>query len=191
MATTYGTPTVQSVRPIQCNDVGVIDALAAPYVTEVKETGVGALRQTFIRVAALPITLADNGSTGSGGIKLYDFLKGSIMAMGGATKLAVAYSNVTDANLVGSIGSVTAAADGTLTSTEANFVQSTACATVSGVGALAGVAVAAPTNLASTGTAAFAFLNLATSSDPSTNNSVTVTGWIMLTWLNHGDVTID
>ena len=184
------TPTIKLERPSNANIVGSIPSAIQAYVTKVEEAGVGVVRQTRIYVSGLPITLADNGSNGSGGVKVYDFPKGGICALGGGTKLALAYGSVTDNNLIGSLGSATAGADGTLATTEITFGASTACATTSGVGALAVTPNPAIANLNGTGTAAAVFLNLATSSDPGTNNAVTATGYIEFTWANHGDITL-
>lgn len=190
MSATVQNPSVARSRPIQANVVGTVSTAAAAYVTAVEEYGVGPIRQTKLTVSALPVTITDNGANGSGGIKIYDFPKGVTAALGGSCKLAVAYGSVTDANVIGSVGSATAGADATLTTTEADFIKSTTCPTTSGVGALAGNSVASPTNIGTGSTASAAYFNLATSTDPTTNNSATVTGWIILTWLNHGDNTI-
>lgn len=183
-------PSTTNDRPSQANIVGSVASTAAAYVTAVEESGFGAFRQTKLTFSALPITITDNGSNGSGGIKIYDFPKGAIAALGGSSKLTITYGSVTDANLIGAIGTATAGADATLTSTEANFIQSTTCPTTSGTGTLQGVAVASPTNVNGTSSAASAYLNLATSSDPGTNNSSTVSGWVILSWATHGDVTL-
>lgn len=187
---TVSTPTVREERPSNANVVGTIPSAIAAYVTRVEECGNGAVRQTRVYVSGLPVTLTDNGSNGSGGVKFYDFPKGGICALGGGSKLTIAYGSVTDPNLIGSIGSTTAGADGTLATTEITFGASTTAATVSGVGTLAITPNPAIANLNGTGTAAGAFFNLATSSDPGTNNAVTVTGYLELTWINHGDITL-
>ena len=144
------------------------------------------LIRTVLTLTAVPITITDNGSNGSGGIKIYDFPACHFAAITTQANCTVAYGSVTDANVIASIGSVVAAADGTLTSTEANFVPSTAAATTSGAGTFNGESTAVLT-LNGTSTAVDMYLNLATSTDPSTNNSATVSGTITLIWANCGD----
>lgn len=182
-------------RPPECAGLGYIPGgLLDNVVTGTPVSGAtveefggnGILRQTKLTFTNHPVTLTDNGSNGSGGVKVYTFPIGNIKTDGGVSNITVTYGTVTDANLIASVGSVTAAADGTLTSTEANIIASTACATTSGAGTFAGVATASAW-LDGTGTAAAVFVNFATSSDPSTNNSITFTGTLLITWTNLGD----
>lgn len=142
--------------------------------------------KTVLTLTAVPVTITDNGANGSGGTKIYDFPECVFVSLAATTQCTVAYGSVTDANLIASLGSVTAAADATLTSTEANIVPSTAAATTSGAGTFAGDSTAS-TILNGTATAVDLYLNLATSTDPSTNNSATVSGTITIVWVNAGD----
>ena len=168
------------------NQVGSVPATSG--LTLVSESGGdGPVRTTVLKLTNFAITLADNGSTGSGGAKIYDFPAGAIQILGGLTDIDVTYGTVSDAGLIASVGTATAGADGTLTSTEANICVSTAAATTSGAGTANCLPVASPSIVNGTSAAADAFLNFATSSDPGTNNSITVSGYVQITWINHGD----
>jgi len=189
MSATAMTPTMGLGRPIQCNDVG---SGPASLVT-VEEFGPpgGAIRQTKFTFNSATVTLNYNASYSNGGIQMYDFPKGNITILNAVSKLALTVSGaVTDAsNFVAAIGSVTAAADGTLTSTEADIMPSTVAGVTSGVGAVNG-RLASVGIVNGTSTAADAFSNFATSSNLSSARTVTVTGWIIVTWINGGDNTI-
>lgn len=149
--------------------------------------GIGnGLTRTVLTLTAVPVTITDNGANGSGGVKIYDFPECIFVSIAASANCTVAYGSVTDANVIASLGSVVAAADATLTSTEANIIPSTSAATTAGAGTFAGDSTAV-TVLNGTSTAVDLYLNLATSTDPSTNNSATVSGTITLIWANGGD----
>lgn len=182
-------------RPPECAGLGyipggtldnVVTGTAISGLTVEEFGGNGILRQTKLTFNAVAFTITDNGANGSGGLKVYTFPIGVIKTDGGVANIAITYGTVTDANVIASVGSVTAAADATLTSTEANIIASTAAATTSGAGTFAGIA-SAVAYLDGTATAAAVFLNIATSTDPSTNNSMTLTGTLLITWTNLGD----
>ncbi len=183
------TPASTADRPYVANTV---DTLANVPGLTVKEFGFGPDRQTlfiFTNVSIGPLT--DNGTTGSLGTKLYDFPKGLVDTAGGTSKLTYAYTTATDANLVSAVGSVTAAADGTLSSTEANIIPSTATAIASSVGTFSGKTVTRPTTLLDgTSTAASIFLNVATSTDTTGYGTLTVNGWLLVKWANLGDLSL-
>lgn len=182
------TPTVSRGRSgwLKLDDVGAVNS-AVPGLSVEECGGSGAVRQTVFTFNSVAFTLTDNGANGSGGLKLYDFVKGITHILGGSGKLTISYGTVTDANLIGSVGTVTATADGALTSTEANIIPSTACATTAGAGTFTAKSTTTGVVVDGSSAAASIFLNLATSSDPGTNNSITITGKLMVTWLSHGD----
>jgi hypothetical protein len=95
----------------------------------------GALvRRTVIKCVATPITLTDvGGVTQYGGVKVYDFPAENIAVIGAQVKGTLAgYASLIDAFTgVISLGSVTAAGDATLTSTEANLMASNAISAAS------------------------------------------------------------
>jgi len=188
MSATAMTPTMGLGRPIQCNDVGSGPASLVT-VEEYSPPGIP-LRQTKFTFNSATLTFNDNGTTGSGGLQVYDFPKGNITVLNAVSKLTYSISgSLTDAGLVSSVGSVTAAADGTLTSTEADIIASTATASTSGAATFSG-RLSAAAFLNGTSTAADLFLNLASANDPVGAKTVTVTGWLIVTWINGGDNTI-
>lgn len=182
-------PTVSSSRArsstYKMNQDITVNAPATGTITR-KTYGDGPLRQTIFQFTNVPLTMTDNGSNGSGGVKIGSFPEGVIKTDGGVCSITIAYGSVTDANVIASVGSVVAAADATLTSTEANIIASTAAATTSGAGTFAGVASASAW-LNGSGTAADIYVNMATSTDPSTNNSITFSGYLIVTWTHLGD----
>lgn len=182
------TPASTADRPYVANTVGT--PANVPGLT-VKEFGFGPDRQTLFIFTSVAITITDNGATGSVGTKLYDYPKGLIDTAGAVSKLTYAYTSATDANLVSGVGSVTAAADGTLASTEQDLIPSTATAIASSVGTFSGKTVTRPTTLLDgTSTAKSIFFNLATSSDPGASAVITVNGWLLVKWANLGDLSL-
>jgi len=182
------TPSSRDDRPVVANTVGTLAAVAG---LTCKEFGFGPDRMTLFIFTNVAITVTDNGSTGSVGTKLYDYPKGLIDVAGGVSKLTYAYTSATDANLTSAVGSVTAAADGTLASTEQDLIPSTATAIASSVGTFSGKTVTRPTTLLDgTATAKSVFFNMATSSDPGASAVITVNGWILVKWANLGDFSI-
>jgi len=181
-------PAVSSGRPrtYKLNQDIAASTPSSGTITAKTYGGAGPLRQTIFTFTSVPLTMTDNGANGSGGVQIGTFPEGVINTLGGVCSIAITYGSVTDANVIASVGSVTAAADATLTSTEANIIASTAAATTSGAGTFAGVASAAAW-LNGTASAAGIFVNMATSTDPSTNNSITFTGYLVLTWVHLGD----
>lgn len=166
-------------------NLGAIPAAVDDYVT-VKHYGNGVINKSVFTITALPITITDNGANGSGGTKIFDFANGNLCSLVASTNMTVAYGSVTDANVIASVGTSVAAADATLTSAEANIVPSTAAATTSGAGTFAGQNTAIGYH-DGTATAAPIYVNLATSTDPSTNNSATVSGTLTMVWALGGD----
>lgn len=110
--------------------------------------GFNATRVAVISFSNTSLTVADNGGTGSGGLKIADFPEGLVLVLGAVADLSFTTSSVaTDAAWVASLGTVTAAADGTLTGTEADVIPSTAAAIASSAGEFNGVSTAAQTIL--------------------------------------------
>lgn len=170
---------------LKLNDVGDVNTAVNGISAVV--TGDGPCRQVILTFTDVPVTLADNGNNGSGGVKVYTFAKGVTHLLGASGKLTVSYGSVTDANLIGSVGSAAAGADGTLTSTEANLVPSTSCATTAGTGTLTAKSTTSGVVLDGTVTPVDLYVNFATSSDPGTNNSITFSGKLVFTYISHGD----
>lgn len=188
MSLTTHTPTMGLGRPAQCNDVG---SSPSGLIT-VEEFGPpgSSIRQTKFTFNSATFTLTDNGATGSGGLQVYDFPRGNITVLNAVSRLTYSISgSLTDAGLVSSVGSAVAAADGTLTSTEADIIASTATASTAGAATFNG-RLSAAAFLNGTSTAADLYLNAASANDPVGNKTVTVTGWLIVTWINGGDNSI-
>lgn len=167
-----------------------IGAKAGTNVTVVEQSSPP--HKTILTLTAQSITMTDATTAGChGSQKLYDFPAGNIVILGAITDLAITAGagGITDtASVVGSIGTVAISTDnGTLTSTEANIVPSTAATLTSGVGAMAGES----TTLAAfdgTATAVDAYLNLAIpDAGSSADDTLSVTGTVTLFWINLGD----
>lgn len=190
MSATTHTPTMVLGRPVQCNDVG-----SSPTgLVTVEEYGPpgSPIRQTKFTFNSATFTLTrTSGTIASGGLQFYDLPKGNINILNAVAKLAFSIAGAGSySNLVSSIGSVAAdTSNGTLTSTEADVIASTATASTSGAATFNGRLSSAPV-LNGTSTASDLFLNMATSDDVTSSRVVTVTGWVIVTWINGGDFSI-
>ena len=190
MSATAMTPTMGLGRPIQCNDVGTGPASLVT-VEEFGPPG-GAIRQTKFTFNSATFTLTrTSGAIASGGIQFYDLPKGNINILNATAKITYSIAGAGSySNLVSAVGSAVAdTANGTLTSTEADVIASTATASTSGAATFTGRLSSAPV-LNGTSTASDLYLNMATSDDVTSSRVVTVTGWIIVTWINGGDNTI-
>lgn len=157
-------------------------------VTVVEE--IPQVHRTILTVAQV-IAMTDattNGSEGSG--ILYTFPEGNILILGAVANLTLTRVGTAigaTAALVAALGSVAAAADATLTGTEANIVPSTVATMTAGIGAMNKESTA-PVTLDGTNTPAVCRLNLAVpDADSSGNDSITATGTVQITWINLGD----
>lgn len=185
--TTTQTPTQTRRRPDSVATVATIASAASAYAT-IENAGIGPLRQAVVTVTALPISCADNGASGtSGSVQLLDFPAGLVNILGCVPNLTYASEVATDANFLSAIGSVAAAADASLTSTEANIVPSTATAIASSAATFAAVNTTASILLDGTSTAADVYLNVASSTNPSAAYGITATGTITITYIVCGD----
>lgn len=150
---------------------------------------------TVLTFKDTPVVLADNaGVVAYGGLKIFDFPQGSVVIQGATANLAVTKTSagVNDTwNGDFSVGTVTAANDATLTSTEANIIPSTPTpAAVAGATTAKGRSTAAVT-LDGTTTAVDAFINFLVDD---ANHDVTTTpcnlilnGTVTILWANMGD----
>lgn len=180
------TPSVQIERSNSLNldKVGTIPAFSG---LSVEETGEGIVRQAVLTFTNFTVSLVDNGATGSGGRKIYDFPAGQVCILGGVADLTATSDLTTDAGLVFSSGTVTAAADGTLTSTEANIIASTAAPLALGAATPKGIAPGTLAFIDGTAVSAAAFINFASANDPVGNKTLTLNGKLAISWLNLGD----
>lgn len=136
------------------------------------------------------VTLVKNGTTsGGGGTKFFDAPEGLIMPKGGSSNLTV--TNAGDKSFVASVGTAAAGTDGTLSSTEANLLPSTAATTSSGTGTCkmkSTVTIPTPsTPLDGTSTAVDFYLNAALDADATGVEALTFNGTITYEWSLLGD----
>jgi hypothetical protein len=150
------------------------------------------VHKTTITLSSFSMLVATTG-VGIVGTKIYDFPAGLIRILGAVADLTITTSGGgeidADADVIASVGSVTAADDGTLTSTEANIVPSTAYTLVAGTKHAVGLGIADAWLDGITGNAADVFLNIVVpdADRTDTNEAVTVSGTIAITWANLGD----
>lgn len=160
------------------------------------ETGFGAYRRTVLTLAATPMTIVDANVAGS--VKVYDFPEGRILLLGCIASLAPTTTSTLASTLNASaagvlaLGSASAAADATLTSTEADMLPSTAVthsATINVAAATVTGALAAAAQFNGTSTPIDMYLNAAitTATDIDGDATVTWSGVITFHWVNLGD----
>lgn len=181
--------------------LGTLAVQNAPAAGAAAGTGVavaesaGVVQRTTFTLTGVQVATTDvAGTCGYGGLKIYDFPAGLIQVLGAVTDLTLAAAAGIGATaaLVGSLGTATAAGDNaTLTGTEADIVPSTACPLVAGAGTMKGRSTAgtmAAGVFDGTSAAKALYLNFALpDADSSGNSTVTATGTIIVTWINHGD----
>jgi predicted RecA/RadA family phage recombinase len=158
------------------------------------EMGDRVLHHTRLSLDALSVTMADAaGGQSSGGTKIYDFPAGAIKMVGAIANLTVTAGSGGIADAFDgdfALGSVVAAADASLSGTEANILPSTAMPqAVAGVTTAKGQSTAAQEIvLDGTTTAVDLYLNaLVDDADSSGNDTLAFTGTIDLFWINLGD----
>lgn len=160
-------------------------AVAGSGVTVVE--GAGKTTFTFNNVS---IPTVDAGAAGAqGSLKIYDFPEGLLSYVGGVSNLSilgVGAGIAATSTVIGSVGTAVAAADLTLTGTEADLVPSGSSTLVASAGTIKQVSATGNTAIFDgTGTAKAAYLNLVVDATGSTANaSITVNGTVTLLW-NH------
>jgi hypothetical protein len=155
----------------------------------VVERGVGILHQTVFTLTDLAIVQLDNGANASGGVEIYTFPKGYIKHLGTVVNLALTTDAGASADFAGGLGSVTAAADGTLASTEQNFIPSTALSATASAATFAALSTATEeVGFDGTSTPKGLYLNFADTHDVGgLAVHVHCTGTITVNWLYLGD----
>jgi len=172
------------------DEVGSAPAVAGLVVKT--EAGPGPVRQTQFTLTSVPVTVTRTGATNaSGSVQLYDLPQGLINVLGVCGSLAVTGFGTGSVAIVYSVGSVAAAADATLTSTEADVHASTASsALTSGAGTLTykggSIAVSGNGILDGTSTAKDLYLNFASGNDIVAGGTAYLTGTLVVTWMNYG-----
>jgi len=154
----------------------------------------GTVQTSVFTLTATSITMTDATTNGChGSQKIYDFPEGNITILGATmnlTTLAGSGGIADTAALIGSLGTVAnTAANETLTSTEADIIPSTSGTLAAGAGTLKGESTTALlATFDGTATAKDLYLNIAVpDAGSSADDTVAVTGTIVVTWINHGD----
>lgn len=128
---------------------------------------------------AIPVTLVKNGtSTGGGGTKFWTFPDGLVLPIGGSSNLTIAAAG--DKSFLASVGTAAADTGGSLSSTEANVLPSTAATTTSNAGTCkmkSTVSVPAPgTPIDGTSSPVAFYLNSALNADATGVEALTYSG---------------
>lgn len=164
----------------------------------------GGWNKTILTLNSVALTWTDNaGNGGYSATKLYDFPEGIIKFNAGVLRLTAASwaggVGTTSSSIVAALGTSAEATGATLDGLMANIVgsfsigsltSSAITATAQGVGpnVVADAAVFAPTIRDGSSTAVDLYLNLAADATDSTgNNTVTVSGVIIVEWTNIAD----
>ena len=169
---------------------GAVPTATVAAGTSVSDTETGVNRTVLILNNVSVATTDYTTSGAAGSIELYDFPAGLIILLGATTNISIARVGTAiqaNAAVVGALGTVAAAGDATLTSTEANIVPSTASTLTSGAGVTHGQN-AAVAFFDGTATSVKAFLNFAMPDAGSTgNDALLVNGTITMVWTDAGD----
>lgn len=188
----FSTPTIGKARPSDANTVGTVTSATGLSVEEFGDEGF--IRRTVFTFTAFTIALTRtsssitaNSGAGTPG-KIYTFPIGYIQPIAGVANLTLATGFATSSGFVMSVGSAQAAADATLTSTEANFMASTAAAIATSAGTFATGLASTVTALNGSATAIALYLNAATADDTTASSTLTITGTLTITWQNIGDI---
>lgn len=156
---------------------------------------IGQVHHTRITLDGLVITTTDATTSGAHGSQdLYTFPRGNIYVIGGTTDLTIVGDGVglgASAAVVGAVGSVAAAADATLSSTEADIIPSTVSTLSTSTGHMRGKSTTPKmfdNTTTTNATQAKAKLNFAVpDAGTSADGSLTVTGTVDIHWINLGD----
>lgn len=148
----------------------------------------GPFHQTIIQFTNAAIPSTDNTTNGAQApIQLLDFPAGVITIVGASSNLTIVGGAglTATAAVVCSLGSVTAAVDATLTSTEADWMPSTTATLTGSAGACKGeITTALLAVQDGTSTAKDLWLNFAVPDAGSTaNTTITVNGTVTVTWI--------
>lgn len=169
---------------------------AAAGSLNVASESIGVVNRTLLTLTDVAVAMVDATVQG-GGTKIYDFPLGQILILGATASLApkttTTLASTINAGVAGvwSLGSVVAAADAALTSTEANILPSTAftsSATINVAAATVTGALAAPIAIDGRSTAVDMYLNscISGATDIDGDGTITWTGTIAIHWINLG-----
>lgn len=187
-----GNPTIVVNRPTPNNDVPTTTTSGVQLsIAPVNDV------QCIAKFVNMPVTLTrTSGSIASGSATVMTFPAGLDIIDGAVlriTSIAADGASLTAANLVVSVGTVAAdTANGTLTSTEANIVPSTAAAmAASAVGVVEARTTTVPGLLNGTSSANVVRLNFATSDDITSTRTLTVNGYLLVTARSLGNSAVN
>lgn len=157
----------------------------------VEELGNGINHKTILSFSAVSLAMTDASSAqSSGSQKIYTFPQALVSIQAAVISINATKSgsgiSTTFAGLV-SLGTAAAAADATLTGTEANVVPSTVtAAATAGVSAVNAVNTAAATLNGAASALALYYNQLINDADSSASGTLSLTGTIVLHWINGG-----
>jgi len=187
MATFTQKPSINSSRPPYAAEAAIVPA-ATTNVTAKDYSSAG--RQTRINLSGATITTTyTSSSNSSGSIKLLTLPTGGIFLKGGSCRVTYTTSGTPTpgGTTVFAVGTAAAAADATLSSTEANVVASTGSTMTSGAGTLNGVTATSVAGINGQSSAVELYLNFATSGDMGASRTITLNGWVVVNWEHTGD----
>ena len=183
-------------RNIKLTSVSAIALLASALggtlgtgVTRANADKIGLIQHMTLTLTNAAVAMTDHTTSGSsGGLKLYDFAIGGVLVLAATATMTVAEVGGVGASatLLCALGSATAGADATLTSTEANIIPSTSVSLTSSAGTFTGMSTGAAYLDGHTSAAAL-YLNMAVSdadSTDSSNDTVTCNGTVDV-WFLH------
>ena len=191
----YPTPTIAKSLPVAGNTVGSINATSGLAVRECGNP-MSNIRTTEFTFTNYSLAITKTGTTNVyGSAKIYTFPEGFILHLGSVANLTIAGDGtniVATAPLVTALGSVAAANDATLSSTEADYIASTTSTLAASAGTMYNAATVAPASFAgNAGTAKTININCAgdntASASATANGTITLNGTIVVTWLPLGD----
>lgn len=187
MAIYSANPTIGSSRPQQAAEkAAAASGISGLTVKDYTSAG----RQTRVLLSNVTITTTyTSSSNSSGSVKIATLPTGGIFLKGGSARVTYTTSGTPTpgGTTVFAVGTAAAAADATLTSTEANVVASTGSTMTAGAGTLSGVTATSVVGVNGQSSAVDIYLNFATSGDMGAARTITLNGWVIFNWEHTGD----
>lgn len=187
MAIYSANPTIGSSRPQQAAEkAAAASGISGLTVKDYNSAG----RQTRVLLSNVTITTTyTSSSNSSGSVKIATLPTGGIFLKGGSARVTYTTSGTPTpgGTTVFAVGTAAAAADATLTSTEANVVASTGSTMTSGAGTLNGVTATSVVGVNGQSSAVDIYVNFATSGDMGASRTITLNGWVIFNWEHTGD----
>lgn len=187
MAIYSANPTIGSSRPQQAAEkAAAASGISGLTVKDYTSAG----RQTRVLLSNVTITTTyTSSSNSSGSVKIATLPTGGIFLKGGSARVTYTTSGTPTpgGTTVFAVGTAAAAADATLTSTEANVVASTGSTMTSGAGTLNGVTATSVVGVNGQSSAVDIYVNFATSGDMGASRTITLNGWVIFNWEHTGD----